>query len=74
MILKISLPVPNTKEYHNLFSILGKYLFLSAGGHEIVDFLNPNTKYQLLANNVPRVSRATGGLLQNSPIERPFLR
>ena len=37
-------------------------------GHEIVDLLNPNTKYELLANNVPRVSLATGGLLQNSPI------
>ena len=33
-----------------------------------MDFLNPKAKYQLLANNVPRVSGATGGLLQNSPI------
>ena len=33
-----------------------------------MDFLNPNTKYELLANNVPRVFAATGGLLQNSPI------
>ena len=33
-----------------------------------MDFLNPNAKYELLANNVPRVSGATGGLLQNSPI------
>ena len=33
-----------------------------------MDFLNPNAKYQLLANNVPRVGYATGGLLQNSPI------
>jgi len=33
-----------------------------------VDFLNPNAKYELLANNVPRVCGATGGLLQNSPI------
>ena len=33
-----------------------------------MDFLNPNAKYELLANNVPRVSFATGGLLQNSPI------
>ena len=33
-----------------------------------MDLLNPNSKYELLANNVPRVSSATGGLLQNSPI------
>ena len=33
-----------------------------------MDLLNPNAKHQLLANNVPRVSGATGGLLQNSPI------
>ena len=33
-----------------------------------MDFLNPNAKYQLLANNVPRVSGAIGGLLQKSPI------
>ena len=33
-----------------------------------MDFLNPNTKYELLANNVPRVLDATGGLLQNTPI------
>ena len=33
-----------------------------------MDFLNPNVKYELLANNVPRVGGATGGLLQNSPI------
>ena len=33
-----------------------------------MDLLNPNTKYELLANNVPRVFAATGGLLQNSPI------
>ena len=33
-----------------------------------MDFLNPKTKYELLANNVPRVGWATGGLLQNSPI------
>ena len=36
-----------------------------------MDFLNPNAKYELLANNVPRVDFATGGLLQNSPIEKP---
>ena len=35
-----------------------------------MDFLNPNAKYDLLANNVPRVCGATGGLLQNSPIVR----
>ena len=58
-----------------MFSFIGKYLLLSAGGHEIVDFLNPNAKYELLANNVPRVIGATarafgatGGLLQKSPI------
>ena len=33
-----------------------------------MDLLNPNVKYQLLTNNVPRVSAATGGLLQNLPI------
>ena len=33
-----------------------------------MDLLNPNAKYELLANNVPRVDFATGGLLQNSPI------
>ena len=33
-----------------------------------MDLLNPNAKYELLANNVPRVIGATGGLLQNSPI------
>ena len=33
-----------------------------------MDLLNPNTKYELFANNVPRVSSAGGGLLQNSPI------
>ena len=49
-------------------SLIGKYLVVSARGHEIVDFLNPKTKYELLANNVPRVIGATGGLLQNSPI------
>ena len=33
-----------------------------------MDLLNPNAKYELLANNVPRVSAATGGLIQNTPI------
>ena len=33
-----------------------------------MDLLNPNSKYVLLANNMPRVDYATGGLLQNSPI------
>ena len=47
---------------------IGKYLVVSARGHEIMDFLNPNAKYELSANNVPRVFGATGGLLQNSPI------
>ena len=50
------------------FIFIGKYLVVSRGGHEIVDLLNPNAKHQLLANNVPRVIGATGGLLQNSPI------
>ena len=47
---------------------IGKYLIFSEDGHEIVDLLNPNARYELLANNVPRVSGATGGLLQNLPI------
>ena len=33
-----------------------------------MDLNNPNVKYELLANNVPRVEFATGGLLQISPI------
>ena len=33
-----------------------------------MDLLNPNYKYQLLLNNVPKVGLATGGILQNSPI------
>ena len=34
-----------------------------------MDFLNPSAEYKLLAvDNVPRVSYATGGLLQKSPI------
>ena len=33
-----------------------------------MNFLNPNSNYELLVNNVPRVDDATGGLLQNSPI------
>merc|ERR1712001_260479 len=36
-------------------SLPGKYLVVSSDGHEIVDLLNPNTKYEILANNVPRV-------------------
>ena len=51
-----------------VFFFIGKYLVVSRFGHEIVDFLNPKTKYEFLANNVPRVDFATGGLLQNSPI------
>ena len=49
-------------------NFIGKYLIVSLKGHEIVDFLNPNAKSQLSADNVPRVDWATGGLLQNSPI------
>ena len=60
------------RAYHadiqHFFSFIGKYLLLSTEGREIVDFLIPNTKYKLLADNVPRVSIATGGLLQNLPI------
>ena len=56
------------KNINICFLFIGKYLVVSKFGHEIVDLLNPNAKYQLLANNVPRVSFATGGLLQNSPI------
>ena len=33
-----------------------------------MDLCNPNTRYEVLADNVPKVSFATGGLLQNSPI------
>ena len=33
-----------------------------------MDLLNPNAKYELLADSVPRVSGATGGLLQSTPI------
>ena len=33
-----------------------------------MDLLNPNAKYEVLANNVSRVDFATGGLLQNAPI------
>ena len=54
--------------FEKMFCFIGKYLLLSTEGHEIVDFLNQNAKHQLLANNVPRVCGATGGLLQNSPI------
>ena len=33
-----------------------------------MDLIHPNTKYQLLVENLPKVDGATGGLLQNSPI------
>ena len=56
------------KNINICFLFIGKYLVVSRNGHEIVDFLNPNAKYQLLANKVPKVDRATGGLLQSSPI------
>ena len=39
-----------------MLSFIGKYLFLSHNGHEVVDVLNPNAKYELLSVNVPRVS------------------
>ena len=51
-----------------MFSFIGKYLVLSQKVNEILDFLNPNAKYEFLANNLPRVIGATGGLLQNTPI------
>ena len=38
-----------------VFFFIGKYLVASEKGHEIVDLLNSNAKYELLANNVPRV-------------------
>ena len=50
------------------FLFIGKYLVVSCDGHEIVDLLNPNANNELLANNVPRVDFATGGLIQNTPI------
>ena len=46
----------------------GKYLLTSEEGVEIVDLLNPNTKYELLVGNMLKIGYATGGLLQNSPI------
>ena len=33
-----------------------------------MDFLTPNSKHEILVDNVPRVDFATGGLLQNTPI------
>ena len=47
---------------------IGKYLLVSRDGHEIVDLVYPKAKYHLLADNVPKVGGATGGLLQNLPI------
>ena len=44
--------------YQKIISFIGRYLLLSW----------KLWKHQLLADNVPRVSIATGGLLQNSPI------
>merc|ERR1712015_474687 len=58
----------NWKNINICFLFIGKYLLVSEEGHEIVDLLNPNAKYELLADNVPRLDFATGGLLQNSPI------
>ena len=45
-----------------MFFLIGKHLIITEKCHEIVDFLNPTTKYKL---NVPRASLVTGGLLQN---------
>ena len=33
-----------------------------------MDILNPGTKFELFTNNIPRISCATAGLLQKSPI------
>ena len=51
-----------------MFRDKGKFLVVSWHGYEIVDLLNPSTNYSLLAKNFPKVSGATGGLLQKSPI------
>ena len=51
-----------------MHSFIGKYLLTSRNGHEIVDLLNPNATYDLLADNLPKIYRATGGLLQKSLI------
>ena len=51
-----------------MFSFIEKYLVISRQGHEIVDLINPDTKYELSADNVPKVKFATGVLLENSPI------
>ena len=51
-----------------MLSFIGKYIVVSENGHEIVGLVNPNAKYRHLADNVPEVSAATGGLLQNFPI------
>ena len=51
-----------------MFRDKGKFLVMSWQGYEIVDLLNPSTKYRLLVKNFPIVSGATGGLLQKSPI------
>ena len=61
---KVELP----SNYKHLFSFVGKYLIVSKEGHEIVDFVNPKAKYELLANKVPRAFRATGDNFQNLPI------
>ena len=51
-----------------MFSFIEKYLVISRQGHEIVDLINPDTKYELSVDNVPKVKFATGVLLENSPI------
>ena len=48
----------NLKNINICFLFIGKYLVASRKGHEIVDLLNPNAKYEILANNVPRVSKS----------------
>ena len=50
-------------------SFLGKFLIISmCKKYEIVDLLEPSTKYELLYDNVPDVEFSVGGLLQKSPI------
>ena len=51
-----------------MFKDKGKFLLISQKGHDILDLLNPSAKYEILASNVPRIHRATGGLLQKVPI------
>ena len=51
-----------------MFKDKGKFVIISNEGHEIVDLFNPNSKYELLVGNIPRVRGAMGSLFQKSPI------